>query len=40
MENRGLIFIPDISGFTRFVNRVEIEHSKLQMADLKVSVDG
>lgn len=28
MENRGLIFIPDISGFTRFVNEVEIDHSK------------
>src|SRR5688572_33187543 len=28
MDNRGLIFIPDISGFTRFVNEVEIEHSR------------
>lgn len=28
MENRGLIFIPDISGFTRFVNDVEIDHSR------------
>ena len=28
MENRGLIFIPDISGFSRFVNEVEIEHSR------------
>jgi hypothetical protein len=28
MENRGLIFIPDISGFTRFVTRIEIEHSR------------
>jgi hypothetical protein len=28
MENRGLIFIPDISGFTRFVNATEIEHSR------------
>ena len=28
MENKGLLFIPDISGFTRFVNEVEIEHSR------------
>jgi len=28
MENKGLIFIPDISGFTHFVNSVEIEHSQ------------
>ena len=28
MENRGLIFIPDISGFTRFVTEMEIEHSR------------
>lgn len=28
MDNKGLIFIPDISGFTRFVNAVEIEHSR------------
>ena len=28
MENRGLIFIPDISGFTHFVNSVEIDHSQ------------
>jgi hypothetical protein len=28
MENRGLLFIPDISGFTRFVNEIEIEHSR------------
>ena len=27
MENRGLLFIPDISGFTRFVDEVEIDHS-------------
>jgi hypothetical protein len=27
MENKGLLFIPDISGFTRFVNEVEIKHS-------------
>lgn len=28
MENKGLIFIPDISGFTRFINEVEIEHGR------------
>ncbi|NII27645.1 DUF2652 domain-containing protein [Pseudoflavitalea sp. X16] len=28
MANRGLLFIPDISGFTRFVNEIEIEHSR------------
>jgi hypothetical protein len=28
MENSGLIFIPDISGFTQFVNSVEIKHSQ------------
>jgi hypothetical protein len=28
MDNRGLLFIPDISGFTRFVNEVEISHSR------------
>jgi hypothetical protein len=34
MENRGLLFIPDISGFTQFVNRVEIEHTKLIVQEL------
>lgn len=28
MQHRGLLFIPDISGFTRFVNEIEIEHSR------------
>jgi hypothetical protein len=27
-ENQALIFIPDISGFTRFVNNTEIQHSQ------------
>src|SRR5450432_3037788 len=27
MENKGLLFIPDISGFTRFINETELEHS-------------
>lgn len=34
MENRGLIFIPDISGFTKFVNETEIEHSRLIIQEL------
>ncbi len=29
MENKGLLFIPDISGFTRFVNETEINHSRI-----------
>lgn len=28
MQHKGLLFIPDISGFTRFVNEIEIEHSR------------
>src|SRR6185295_15111713 len=34
MENKGLIFIPDISGFTRFVNETDIEHSHLIIQEL------
>lgn len=34
METRGLIFIPDISGFTRFVNQSEIEHSRFIIQEL------
>ena len=34
MENRGLLFIPDISGFTRFVSQTEIEHSRLIIQEL------
>jgi hypothetical protein len=34
VENRGLIFIPDISGFTRFVSQTEIEHSRLIIQEL------
>ena len=34
MENRGLLFIPNISGFTRFVNETEIEHSRLIIQEL------
>lgn len=34
MENAGLIFIPDISGFTRFVNETEIDHSRFIIEEL------
>jgi hypothetical protein len=31
---QGLIFIPDISGFTQFVNQMEIDHSRLIIQEL------
>jgi hypothetical protein len=34
MHNRGLLFIPDISGFTRFISETEIEHSRLIIQEL------
>jgi len=34
MENRGLLFIPDISGFTRFVTETEIDHSRQIVQEL------
>lgn len=34
MDNKGLLFIPDISGFTRFVTETEIAHSKLVIEEL------
>ncbi len=34
MQNRGLLFIPDISGFTRFVTETEIEHSRQIVQEL------
>src|SRR5690349_9233023 len=34
MENKGLVFIPDISGFTRFINETELEHSRLIIQEL------
>src|SRR5690349_8799866 len=34
MQNKGLLFIPDISGFTRFVNGTEIDHSRLIIQEL------
>lgn len=34
MENKGLLFIPDISGFTKFVSETEIDHSRLIIQEL------
>jgi hypothetical protein len=34
MENKGLLFIPDISGFTKFVHESEIEHSRFIIQEL------
>jgi len=34
VDNKGLLFIPDISGFTRFVNETEIDHSRLIIQEL------
>ena len=34
MENKGLLFIPDISGFTKFINQIEIEHSRAIIQEL------
>lgn len=34
MENRGLLFIPDISGFSRFISETEIGHSRLIIQEL------
>src|SRR4030095_3106913 len=34
MPNRGLIFIPDISGFTQFISEMEIGHSRLIIQEL------
>ena len=34
VENQGLLFIPDISGFTRFVTETEIDHSRRIIEEL------
>ena len=34
MDNKGLLFIPDISGFTRFIHQSEIEHSRAIIQEL------
>jgi hypothetical protein len=40
METKGLLFIPDISGFTQFVNEMEIEHSRFILQNmLEVLID-
>jgi hypothetical protein len=38
VETRGLLFIPDISGFTRFVSQTDIEHSRLIIQELLESL--
>jgi len=34
MENQALIFIPDISGFTKFVTDCKIDHSNQIISNL------
>lgn len=34
MADTGLLFIPDISGFTKFVNETEIDHSRIIIEEL------
>ncbi|HYJ62109.1 MAG TPA: DUF2652 domain-containing protein [Parafilimonas sp.] len=34
MAESGLLFIPDISGFTKFVNETEIDHSRIIIEEL------
>lgn len=34
MSNKGLLFIPDISGFTRFITETEIDHSRVIIQEL------
>lgn len=34
MQTKGLVFIPDISGFTRFVSETEISHSRIIIQEL------
>jgi hypothetical protein len=34
MKNQGLLFIPDISGFTRFITETEIDHSRVIIQEL------
>jgi hypothetical protein len=38
MQSRGLLFIPDISGFTRFVSETEIDHSRRIVQELLEAV--
>ena len=34
MENSAFIFIPDISGFTKFITQTEIKHSNHIISEL------
>src|SRR5688500_14286543 len=34
MDKQGLLFIPDISGYTKFINTTEIEHSRYIIQEL------
>jgi hypothetical protein len=34
MDNQGLLFIPDISGYTKFINETEIDHSRFIIQEL------
>jgi len=34
MENKAFIFIPDISGYTKFMNNTEPDHSKIIVTEL------
>jgi hypothetical protein len=38
MDNQGLLFIPDISGFTKFVSETEIDHSRRIVQELLEAV--
>ena len=41
MENKGLLFIPDISGFTKFITTIELSHSHHIIQELiEVLIDG
>ena len=36
MDNKGLIFIPDINEFTNFVTNTEIEHSRQELLEILI----
>ena len=40
MATRGLLFIPDISGFSRFVNETEVEHGRMIIQELLETIIG
>jgi hypothetical protein len=39
MENFGLMYIPDMSGFTKFVTQTEIVHGSQIISDLLVGFE-